>query len=55
MEQQKRKWGDRRDGIWLKDIPPMNRLMPDILPNRADNEAYINIDIDIRPLNAYLV
>ena len=54
MEQQKRKWGDRRDGIWLKDIPPMNRLMPDILPNRADNEAYINIDIDIRPLNAYL-
>ena len=54
MEHQKKKWGDRKDGIWLKDIPPMNRLMPDILPNRADNEAYINIDIDIRPLNAYL-
>ena len=54
MENKKRKWGDRKDGIWLKDIPPMNRLMPDILPNRADNEAYINVDIDIRPLNAYL-
>ena len=51
---EKRKWGDRKDGIWLKDIPPMNRMMPDVLPNRADNEAYISIDIDIRPLNAYL-
>ena len=51
---EKRKWVDRKDGIWLKDIPPMNRMMPDVLPNRADNEAYISIDIDIRPLNAYL-
>ena len=54
METQKRKWGDRKDGVWLKDIPAMNRMMPDVMPNRADNEAYISIDIDIRPLNAYL-
>ena len=39
MEQTKRKWGDRKDGIWLKDIPAMNRIMPALLPNRADNEA----------------
>jgi len=32
----------------------MNRIMPTLMPNRADNEAYINIDIDVRPLNAYL-
>ena len=50
----KRKWGDRSDGIWLKDIPAMNRIMPALMPNRADNEAYINIDIDARPLIAYL-
>ena len=49
-----RKWGDRKDGIWLKDIPSMNRIMAPLLPNRCDNEAYINIDIDTRPLNAYL-
>ncbi len=54
MEDKKKKWGDRKDGIWLKDIPAMNRIMPDLMPNRADNEAYINIDIDTRPLNAYL-
>lgn len=54
MENTKKKWGDRKDGVWLKDIPAMNRIMPDLLPNRADNEAYINVDIDTRPLNAYL-
>ena len=54
MANQKRKWGDRKDGIWLKDIPAMNRIMPGLMPNRADNEAHINVDIDIRPLNAYL-
>ncbi len=54
MAKETRKWGDRKDGVWLKDIPAMNRIMPGIMPNRADNEAYINVDIDLRPINAYL-
>lgn len=54
MQTQQKKWGDRKDGIWLKDIPAMNRIMPALMPNRADNEAYINVDIDTRPLNDYL-
>jgi len=54
MTQEKKKWGDRKDGIWLKDLPPLNRIMPGIMPNRADNEAYINVDIDLRPLEQYL-
>ena len=51
---EKRKWGDRKDGVWLKDLPPLNRIAPGVMPNRADNEAYINVDIDLRPLDAYL-
>lgn len=54
MSNVKKKWGDRKDGIWLKDIPAMNRIMPSLMPNRADNEAHISIEIDSRPLNAYL-
>lgn len=54
MEQKKKKWGDRSDGVWLKDIPPMNRIMPGIMPNRADNEAFISLDLDLRPIEAYL-
>lgn len=54
MTNHKKKWGDRKDGVWLKDIPAMNRIMPGLMPNRADNEAHISVDIDTRPLNAYL-
>ena len=54
MAKIRKKWGDRKDGIWLKDIPAMNRIMPALMPNRADNEAYISLEIDARPLNAYL-
>ena len=50
----KRKWGDRKDGVWLRDLPAMNQIMPPLMPNRADNEAYVNVDIDLRPLDAYL-
>ncbi len=50
----KKKWGDRKDAIWLKDIPAMNRIMPALMPNRADNEAHITVDIDLRPILAYL-
>lgn len=51
---QKKKWGDRPDAIWLKDLPAMNRMMPGIMPNRADNEAYINVEIDLAPIQAYI-
>ena len=54
MAKVKRKWGDRKDGIWLKDVPAMNRIMAPLMPNRCDNEAFITIDIDLRPINAYL-
>lgn len=50
----KKKWGDRKDGVWLKNIPAMNRIMPTLMPNRADNEAFITVDIDLRPMNDYL-
>ncbi|MBQ9837904.1 MAG: hypothetical protein IJO56_00190 [Oscillospiraceae bacterium] len=50
----KKKWGDRKDGVWLRDLPAMNYIMPTLMPNRADNEAHINVDIDLRPIEAYL-
>ena len=47
----KKKWGDRRDATWLRDIPAMNLIMPTLMPNRADNEAFISVEIDLRPIN----
>lgn len=54
MKKQKIKRGDRRDGTWLRQEPAMNQFMPYIYPNRADNEAYINEEIDLGPIEEYL-
>ena len=54
MEEHKKRRGDRKDGWWLRDLPSVNQFMAHLYPNRADNEAYITEDIDLRPIEAYL-
>ena len=54
MAKQKIARGDRFDGTWLRNEPSMNQIMCYIYKNRADNEAYINEEIDLRPIEAYL-
>ncbi len=55
MEQRPKKRGDRFDGYWLRDeAPALGQFMAYLMPNRADNEAHINVDIDARPLDAFL-
>lgn len=51
---QKRRRGDRRDGVWLRDLDPMHGFTPYLYPNRADNEAFIQEEIELTQLNAYL-
>ena len=55
MEQRPKKRGDRFDGYWLRDeAPALGQFMAYLMPNRADNEAHINVDVDTRPLDAFL-
>ncbi|MBR6838960.1 MAG: 2-oxo acid dehydrogenase subunit E2 [Oscillospiraceae bacterium] len=55
MEQRPKKRGDRFDGYWLRDeAPALGQFMAYLMPNRADNEAHINVDVDCRPLDAFL-
>ncbi len=55
MEQRAKKRGDRFDGYWLRDeAPALGQFMAYLMPNRADNEAHISLDVDCRPLDAYL-
>lgn len=53
MEQKKR-WGDRRDGRWLRELDSLHQFMPYLYPNRADNEAFISERIDLTNLNKYI-
>src|SRR5699024_3103692 len=50
----KRRHGDRRDGIWLRDLDPMHGFTPYLYPNRADNEAFIEEEIDLTNINRYI-
>ena len=40
-EKRKRKFGDRRDAYRVRDIDSMHVLMPYLMPNRTDNEAFL--------------
>ncbi len=50
----KKKMGDRRDGVLLRDLDAMHLFMPMLYPNRCDNEAYISECIDLTQVNRYL-
>ena len=54
MDKKKRKRGDRRDGVWLRDLDALHTIMPYVYPNRADNEAFISERIDLEPIKRYL-
>ncbi len=54
VEKRPRKWGDRRDGHWVKDAPGLNVVMANILPKRTECEVYLHQEIDITDLLTYL-
>ena len=55
MEAKKRRrWGDRIDATQITGLDGMHIIMPPMLPNRADNEAFIQELIDVTALEAYL-
>ena len=55
MEQRPKKRGDRFDGYWLREeAPALAQFMAYLMPNRTDNEAHFDVDIDTRPLDDYL-
>lgn len=54
MSKQKRHWGDRRDGRWVKGTPGLQTVMAHLMPNRTDNEVYLNDTIDVTELVRYL-
>lgn len=56
MEQNKarKKRGDRKDAVWVRDIDILQGFMPYLYPNRADNEAFIQERIELDNINEYI-
>lgn len=45
---------DRFDAKYMKDIDGMHFIMPYMLPNRCDNEAFFSFKIDLTNLDKYI-
>ncbi len=53
-QKEKKRFGDRKDARWLRDMDALHAFVPYLYPNRADNEAYICERIDLTNINAYM-
>ncbi|MBQ4065875.1 MAG: hypothetical protein IJD10_07220 [Clostridia bacterium] len=54
MADKNRKRGDRKDGYLVKETDPIHALAPYMLPNRADNEAFLTETIDMTKVMAFI-
>lgn len=54
MAKEKRKFGDRRDGRWIKDVTGLQTIMMHIMPNRTDAEVCLKDEIDATELLKYI-
>lgn len=50
----KRKRGDRKDGVWIRESDPLHVIMPYLMLGRADNEGVFNGDFDMTEALRYL-
>lgn len=54
MSNEKRRFGDRRDGALIRNQDAMHLIMPMLYPNRCDNEAFISERIDLTNADSYI-
>lgn len=50
----KRRWGDRKDGRWVRDITGLQAVMAHLMPNRTDCEVYLNDSFDATELVKFI-
>lgn len=50
----RKKRGDRKDGAWVRDIDGVHAMFPYLMPNRCEAEAYLQEEVDVTALLAYL-
>ena len=50
MADRKRRWGDRRDGRWVREVTGLQCIMSNLMPNRTDCEVCLQDKIDVTEL-----
>lgn len=47
-------FGYRSDGKKIKDLPPIFKIMPCVMPERVDSQVYFKQDIALKSLDEYI-
>lgn len=50
----KKRWGDRRDARWVREVDGLHAIMPHLMNKRTDAEVYVNMEFDVTDVLAYL-
>ena len=53
-EIRKKRWGDRRDARWVREVDGLHAIMPHLMNKRTDAEVYVNMEFDVTDVLAYL-
>ena len=54
MEKPKRRFGDRRDGRWVREAPGLQTVMAHLMPNRTDCEVCLHDTLDATELMKFI-
>ena len=52
-EKRKRRFGDRRDAWWVRDVPGLSTIMMHIMDKRTDAEVFMNDTFDVTEILRY--
>lgn len=54
MSEYKRRFGDRRDARWVREIDGMHAIFPHLMPKRTDAEVYLSAKMDVTDALRYI-
>lgn len=49
-----RRWGDRKDARWIRDMDSLHVILPHLMNHRTDAEVYVNMEFDVTDTLYYI-
>ena len=50
----KKRWGDRKDARWIRDMDSLHVILPHLMNHRTDAEVYVNMEFDVTEVLRYI-
>lgn len=54
METYKKRWGDREDARWIREMDGLHTIFPHLMNKRTDAEVFVNMEFDITEALRYI-